>query len=345
MRHNTIMKSAGLSRPFIPMAPDRAAALLKARYGKDARLQRLTTEKDDTFLVVCGDDGRYVAKISNPDEQAGDVSLEVDAIEHVAAADPALPVPRVVPALDGARWFDHVDDHGQARKVRLLTFVHGALMESVSLSPLQREKSGSVAARMRLALKGFSHPFESRELPWDVKQLPRLAYLVDQVEAPHRHDVKTCIDRYLAIEGELSRCRRQVLHNDFTGSNVLVDAAHPDFVTGVIDFGDVVKTYVVADVAVALLSQLPPSGSDGMLDDARDMLRGYLAVAELTQTELRLLPHMIAARLCTRILIATWRARQFPENAPYILRNMGGAWARLNYFVSRSTKQLERSFL
>lgn len=345
MRHDPIMKSAGLSRPFIPMPPEEAAALLEARYGKRARLQRLITEKDDTFLVERKDGARYVAKISNPDETAGEISLEVDAIEHVAAKDPALPVPRVVRALDGGRWFEHEDDHGQFRKVRLLTYVPGLLMDNFPLSRVQRERSGMVAARMRLALADFTHPFENRQLPWDVKQLPKLAYLLDHVEASRRADVQTCIDRFLDIEGELSTCRRQVLHNDFTGSNVLVDETHPGFVTGVIDFGDVVKTYVAADLAVALLSHVPPSGNDDMLDGARDLLKGYLAVASLTETELRLLPHLVAARLCTRILITSWRSRQFPENAPYILRNMGGAWVRLNYFVSRPVHQLDESFL
>lgn len=327
------------------MAPESVADLLKLRYGKKTRLRRLTTEKDDTFFAECSDGGRFVAKISNPDEKAGEISLEVDAIDHVSTVDPTLPVPRVVATLDGKRWFQHEDEHGQARKVRLLTFVQGTLMEKISLSIPQREISGKIAGRMRLSLKDFEHPFENRELPWDIKQLPKLAYLLDYVEKSRQEDVRTCIDRYINIEGELLTCRRQVLHNDFTSSNVLVDASHPDFVTGVIDFGDVVNTYVVADLAVALLSQLPPSGEDDMLNGARDLLRGYLAVADLTDLELRLLPHLIAARLCTRILITTWRAQQFPENAGYIRRNMDGAWVRLNYFLSRSMEQLDQSFL
>lgn len=345
MRHDMIMKSAGLSSSFMSMPIKQAQALLRARYGIQGQLQRFVTEKDDTFFVACEDGQRFVAKLSNPDEEAEGISLEVDAMDHIATSDPELPVPRVVRTLDGARWFEHRDDYGQARKVRLLTFISGTLMENVSLSSAERELAGNAAARLRLALEDFAHPCEDRELPWDIKHLPRLACLIDHVEGSQRKAVRTCIERFLDLERELSTCRSQVLHNDFTSSNVLVAPGQPNFVAGVIDFGDIVKTYVVADLAVALLSQLPPSGNDDMLDSARDLLRGYRAAADLTDTELRLLPHLIAARLCTRILIATWRAKQFPGNAQYILRNMSGAWARLDYFLSRSTGQLDQSFL
>lgn len=327
------------------MTEAEARPLIAERYGIDAGLRRLATEKDDTFLVTCAASGkRYVAKLSNPDEDAGEISLELDALAHIARADPALRVPRVVQALDGAAWFDHLDRHGQARKVRLLTYLSGSVMGEVRTDRRERELAGGAAARLRLALEGFTHPCGDRMLPWDIKHLPKLAYLLDHVDEHRRPAVRACIDRFLEIEGELSTCRQQILHNDFTISNVLVDRGDPDFVTGVIDFGDIVRTHVAADVAVALLSQLPPSGGDDMLDDARDLLRGYRSVAELTETELRLLPHLVAARLCTRILITTWRARQFPDNAPYILRNMDGGWARLDYFLSRSAGQLDRSF-
>lgn len=327
------------------MPAEQAQALLGARYGIEGQLKRLATEKDDTFLVTCGDGQRYVAKLSNPDEDAGEISLEVDAIEHIATSDPDLPVPRVIRTLDGAQWFEHPDVHGQVRKVRLLSYMSGSLMQNFSLGSDQLEMVGKTAAKLRLALADFAHPCADRVQPWDIKQLPKISHLLDAVEAPEKEAVRTCIDRFLGIEGELAACRQQVLHNDFTTSNVLVDPAQPDLIAGIIDFGDVVRTYIVADLAVALLSQLPPSGNADMLDDARDFLRGYLAVADLTETELRLLPHLIAARLCTRILITTWRAKQFPDNAPYILRNQSGAFSRLNYFLSRSVEQVDRLFL
>ncbi|HET9069517.1 MAG TPA: phosphotransferase, partial [Amaricoccus sp.] len=197
----------------------------------------------------------------------------------------------------------------------------------------------------RLALEGFAHPHDGREIAWDVRHLGRLAPLAAGVEDPlRRSQVEEGIERFRAIEGELALCRAQVLHNDFSRSNIVADRATAGFVTGVIDFGDVVRTHVVVDVSTAVLNQLKPVGTDDMFDRARDLLAGYLAVADLDPTELRLLPHLVMARIIARALITTWRAAQFPANAPYIMRNTAQGWSQLGYFLKRSPEEVEATF-
>lgn len=82
-----------------------------------------------------------------------------------------------------------------------------------------------------------------------------------------------------------------------------------------------------------------------MFDAGRDLLRGYLSIADLTQDELLLLPHMIMARVVARALITTWRAEQFPDNATYILRNTHQGWSQLDHFLSRSAEEVSETFL
>ena len=59
-------------------------------------------------------------------------------------------------------------------------------------------------------------------------------------------------------------------------------------------------------------------------------------LADLTETEMRVLPHMVMARVIARALITTWRAEQFPDNEPYIMRNTHQGWAQLDWFLARS---------
>ena len=103
--------------------------------------------------------------------------------------------------------------------------------------------------------------------------------------------------------------RTQVLHNDFSLSNLVVDRREPAFVTGVIDFGDAVRTAVAVDVSTALLNQLPRDAAERPPDDllaaGRDVLRGYLRFADLTEPELALIPHLVMARVVARALITT----------------------------------------
>ena len=43
---------------------------------------------------------------------------------------------------------------------------------------------------------------------------------------------------------------------DFSPFNVLVDPDKPDYVTGIIDFGDVVRTSVIFDISVTMANLL-----------------------------------------------------------------------------------------
>ena len=226
-----------------------------------------------------------------------------------------------------------------------MNYLDGTPLDRLESTAEERAKVGAILARLRLAMAAFAHPHDGREIAWDVKHLANLAYLVDGIADPAKRDLLALgLERFRALEPELRSCRMQVLHNDFSRSNIVTDRARPEFVTGVIDFGDVVRTYIAVDVSTALLNQLAPEGGDAMFDRGRDLLRGYLAVADLTETELRLLPHLVMARVIARALITSWRAAQFPDNEPYIMRNTHQGWAQLDHFLSRSTDAVSATF-
>ncbi|QRG07896.1 phosphotransferase [Xanthobacter dioxanivorans] len=340
-----LLMAGGLATAFRSIPPDAAGAVLARHFGVSGTLTRLDTEKDDTFLVD-GAHGRHIAKFSNPDENPREISLQAELLDYVAKTDPFLPVPRVVRTLAGAAFLSHVDGHGQVRLVRVLTYLDGTPLDRIEAIGEEREKVGAILARLRLAMAGFSHPHDSREIAWDVQHLPKLAFLLERIEdRDRRRQLERGLDRFRALQGRLAACRTQVLHNDFSRSNVVVDRGRAQFISGIIDFGDVVRTAIVIDLSTALLNQLSPVGSERMFDAGRDLLRGYLGVADLTQDELLLLPHMIMARVVARALITTWRAEQFPDNATYILRNTHQSWSQLDHFLSRSVDEISETFL
>jgi Ser/Thr protein kinase RdoA (MazF antagonist) len=128
----------------------------------------------------------------------------------------------------------------------------------------------------------------------------------------------------------------------------LGDSSLPDFVTGVIDFGDAVRTAVAIDVSTALVNQLPRDQAENPRDDlfyaARDIMRGYLRLAELTREELELIPHLTMARAVVRALITIRRAELFPHNVTYIMRNTEQGWAQLEWFLDREPGELSEIF-
>jgi hydroxylysine kinase len=225
-----------------------------------------------------------------------------------------------------------------------MTYLEGTPLDRTQTSRAEREKIGEVLARLRLATAGFAHPGDARVLAWDVRHVLGLATLVDGVDDPGRRQaLEAGLERLRSLWPQVEGLRTQVLHNDFSLPNLVVDHEDPAFVTGVIDFGDAVRTAIAVDVSTALLNQLPRDAverpPDDLLAAGRDVLRGYLRFAELTDRELALIPHLVMARVVARALITTERARLFPENAGYILRNTEPGWGQLAWFLARTVDQ------
>jgi len=285
-------------------------------------------------------------QIANAAEDPREISFQIDLLGRIATVNPGLPVPRVVPDRDGRLQFSYADSAGQTREVHLLTYLEGVPLSEVTADAREREKVGEVLGSLRLAMAGYAHAADSRQIAWDVKHLLKLAPLLGEIEDPaRRRMIEAGLGRFASISGRLAKCRTQVVHNDFSKSNIVVDKSDANFVTGVIDFGDAVRTAVVIDVSTALLNQLPAQGSADFFAYGCDLLRGYLRVSDLTEEELSLLPHLVMARVVARALLTIWRARLFPDNAAYIMRNTDQGWQQLAWFMARSMDLISNEFL
>ena len=341
-----ILASGGLDTPTEYVSVAEAQKLARASYGLNGAFTRFATEKDDTFRILTQDGKGYVLKIANPAENELEIDLQIEALKHLEQKQPDLNVPRVLQDTSG-NWSVHYNSSdGSTRLVRLLTYMAGTPLDNTTASPSERIKIGHILGRLRLALADFNHPGEARKLAWDIQHLPELEPLLDDIENPgHKKLLSEGFYKFLAIVPNLQQLRRQVLHNDFSRSNLVVDHDNADFVTGIIDFGDVVQTAVAIDVSTAMLNQLPRTEEADPFAPCRDILRGYLEVADLTEQELVLLPCLVMGRIITRALLSLWRAQMFPQNAEYILRNTEQGWWQLKWFLSRSHNELTEMLL
>ena len=338
---NPAAEPGGLAGAYVAMAQEHALRLLQDHYGMSGALKRFDTEKDDTFRVTTGDGQKFVLKVANPDEPFGEIDFQNGILRHVETRDPTVPVPRIINSVAGPDIFQITDVDGSLRYVRLLTFLDGTPLDETRSDAHKRVQIGKMLARLRYATEGFSHVAEDRYYGWDVQHLLTLEHLLDEVDNPTQCSaLSQGLERFRLIEKRLRQCRKQVLHNDFSKSNIVVDHDDPAFVTGIIDFGDAVKTAIAVDVATALLNQLPETPNEDLFYRARDILQGYLSIAELTDEELALIPHLVMARIVTRALLTLWRVKLFPENERYIMRNTEQGWHQLDWFLARSPEQV-----
>jgi hydroxylysine kinase len=299
-----------------PVPIERAVALAWEHYGLDTRATRLTGERDENFKLTAADGAEYVFKIANGAEDPAVTELPTAALLHVAAADPAFPCPRVLRALDGGTQIRFADTTGIERTARMLTYLPGRLLNTAARSRRQRAACGRIGARLTRALRAFEHAAAHRAIIWDVRHAGHMRRLL--TELPHfayRTAVLELLSHMLPIiELQFPQLRHQIVHNDLNALNILVDPQEEARIRGVIDFGDITYTALIADVAVAAAELIPPDCTDPAAARAcvSDVARAYHEQEPLVPQELAILGVLVAARLLMNVVVHEWHVHHNP---------------------------------
>ncbi|TSD90503.1 phosphotransferase [Mycobacterium sp. KBS0706] len=310
------------------LSPEDAERLVRARWGIAGRAEALSSERDQNFRIETASGRRVLLKIADPAEARQVTNFQTELLLHLERTDPQLPAPRILRTPEGAAEIEI--SAGAPLVARMLSFLDGTPLATVAArSPRQRRRIGERLGRLGTALAGFRHPADEHELIWDMAGAARLRDLLGEIEDADRRALAAAgLDRFdRVVAPALPGLRRQVIHADANPSNILVDPADPDTITGLIDFGDAVRTVLATDVAVAAAYHL--SDGDDPLGPAGELIAGYHDALPLQPQEIDLLCDLMATRLVMIVVIGAWRARRHPENRDYILRNNQTAWARL----------------
>ncbi len=83
--------------PKPSLAEDTVCELLLRDYGIVGTLHPLVSERDQNFLATTAD-AQYVLKIANAAKERHFLELQNATLKHCARVDPALGVPKLIPA-------------------------------------------------------------------------------------------------------------------------------------------------------------------------------------------------------------------------------------------------------
>ncbi|BCI52286.1 homoserine kinase [Mycolicibacterium litorale] len=317
--------------------PDGEAQRIALEYfAIPGEVHRLAGEKDEIFRIRSTDTGQdYFLKIAHEGETEDAYGLVTRAMLHVAGVAPAIPVPRIVPAVDGSVELAVPTEAGARRWTRMTTFLPGILLKTVEVTPDLRRRVGGSLAHLARALRSFDHPFAERRVGWDIARANDVRPMLDDLPAIEDRDLLLRLFDHHAevVAPRLRQLRRQPVHNDLNTDNVLVDPQTRE-VLGLLDFDDLTVSQLVNDVATAAAGHVGV-GADP-LAPALDLVRGYHRVTPLEDEELSLLPRLIAIRLAMYLVIGNWRAERFPDNRAYILRKGALASAQLRRLAAIS---------
>lgn len=290
-----------------------AERIARDLFGIDAEARELVAELDQNFRLS-GKDGRdWVLKVSHGAEDPGVLDFQHRVMERLARS--GLPVPAPRPALDGNEIVE-VSCNGTRHWARILTFLPGTFLADEPVhTPRLLRSLGALLGRFDRALAGFTHPSMHRDHFWDIRRAPECRRHAAEIEdAEMRAQVEAIFDAFDdRVAPSIGGLPQSVVHNDANDHNVLVGDA-PDggrHVCGLIDFGDMVTSATVAELAIA--SAYAMLNKDDPIDAAAAVTAGYHSAYPLRGDELRLLYDLVLTRLAMSVTTSAHRRRTHPE--------------------------------
>jgi 4-aminobutyrate aminotransferase-like enzyme/Ser/Thr protein kinase RdoA (MazF antagonist) len=243
-----------------------AERLAREVYGVAGPVRELGSQQDRNFLVASAG-GPRVVKVANRGWGRSAIEAQNAALLHLAAADHDFDAPVPVAGLDGALLHEVIDGD-DALPLRLLTYVEGSpLSDARHLSPAVVSDLGRLAGQVSVALAAFDHPGLDRAVQWDLRRADEVvAMLLASISDPQRRALVADVAARAAerLAHVSARLRVQAIHGDVTDDNVVGDRDEAGRVRprGVIDFGDLCRSWVVGDLAVTCSSILRHNGGD-----------------------------------------------------------------------------------
>ncbi|MBW2440067.1 MAG: aminotransferase class III-fold pyridoxal phosphate-dependent enzyme [Deltaproteobacteria bacterium] len=307
-------------------------------FGLEASSRQLPSERDQNFHLTASDGKAYVLKLANSTEGREVLDFQNQAMVHIAGkrnlfAGNAAVVPDLVPTTRDEQIATVKCSEGTSHFVRLLTYLPGKPLALVKPHDVDLLASlGRFFGTIDQALQDFDHSATHRDFHWDLQNAGQIITGYQQyMHIPEdRRLVKALLKRFQAnTEPQMADLRSGVIHNDANDYNVLVEphGNRGNTVTGVIDFGDMVYTRIVCEVAIACAYAM--LGKADPLTVAGNVIGGYHQSFPLTEQELMVLFDLICMRLCMSVCHAANQSRQEPDNA-YLRISEQPAWGLLH---------------
>ncbi|MGE0441409.1 MAG: aminotransferase class III-fold pyridoxal phosphate-dependent enzyme [Gemmatimonadales bacterium] len=323
------MTTLPLSYEVPAVDPALLAVFVAERYGLTGRFVELPGERDRNFRLIAAS-GAYVVKVAGATEQRAVLELQDAALARLEERAPSLDLPRVVPARNGERITEFAIG-GQPHLVRILTWVPGVPLATVEpRTRLQFRTLGSALARLHAGLGGFDHPAANRTLKWDLGQAGWVEGHWDRLPTVARRQLAARMFRPFRDEvlPRWTELPQSVIYGDANDYNVLVaePPGEPRPVVSLIDFGDMVRSATVADLAIAIsyaaLDQPDP------LAVAAIVVEGYAEHRTLTDAELAALFPSVCARLVVSAVNAAVQRAESGDNE-YLFVSEAPVWRLL----------------
>ncbi|WP_316817121.1 aminotransferase class III-fold pyridoxal phosphate-dependent enzyme [Pedobacter nyackensis] len=291
-------------------------------------IEKIHGYEDQNFLLQDVSGGKFIAKLTTEPVNVSFLEAQLKIMEHLRSRDNEIKIQEILPNVKG-KDLTVINAEDKTSYLRVLSFLEGTFIGDLTEFPDSIfESLGTLLATMDRHLTGFSHPAAYRFTEWDLAQVMNCKEYLHHIKD---HEKRTMVD-YFLLQYEMEvlplryLLRKAVIHNDANDYNVLVKNAT---VSGIIDFGDMVESELINNVAIACTYSM--FKSDSPLDRAVVLITSYHKTYPLTETELSVLYYLIAARLCMSVITSA-RLRSESDNEHHFVSE-NDAWKLLYQWI------------
>lgn len=290
--------------------------LVKEHYGLNVTVIALNGYDELNFLLSNEKNEKYILKVSNESHPFPFLEAQVNIIKHLTKSAISDCFQHFSINKEGEELTKIVSD-SQTYYIRILNFLEGTFWvdEKVKTNELHHNL-GAFLGNMDHALKDFSHPAMHRNYTWDIS---RASEATDNLKHILDHERRRIAGYFLLqfdteVAPQIHRLRHAYIHNDANDYNVLVQGNR---VSGLIDFGDMVYTSLINNLAIACTYAM--LDEEDPLAIAVSIIEGYHKSYALTEQELDVLYYLIAARLCISVTQSAYNASLDSDNEHHFI--------------------------
>ncbi|MCX2932947.1 aminotransferase [Mycobacterium sp. CVI_P3] len=304
--------------PVPAVTPARAREIAETHFGVDAQVTALGSQQDANFLLSNAEGAPIgVLKIANPAFSRVELEAQDAAAAYLCQTEPTVRAATNVGFAGAAPIAEVQGEDGTTLYARIIAYLAGGAMSGERyITPSRVAALGTLAGRTARALAGFEHPGVDRVLQWDLRHAQRTV----EVLAGHVTD----IGRRAAVESAAAAAWRtvadlsedlpiQVIHGDLTDDNVVCSSAetgrNPD---GIIDLGDLTRSWTVGELAIAVSSLLRHEGGEPAA--TLPAIAAFHAVRPLSPAEIEALWPLVVLRASVLVVSGLHQASIDADN-------------------------------
>lgn len=304
--------------------------LISRYYGLDVQVQELPGYEEANFRLEDKAGRRYGCKVSDAGMAWSFLDAQVKIMEHLAQHPVGVKFQQCVRNREGHALTMLTTEAGPCY-LRLLTWLEGAPYHTADMDARELyTATGQLLGAMDKALENFSHPAMHRYCSWDLAHAADFRDRLVNIPDPEKRRLAGYF--LLQFDTEVApqwhTLRKAYIHNDANDGNLLVTG---NTISGLVDFGDMVHTALIANVAIACTY---------LMLNAADPLQAAVAVVEayhreypLTVEETDLIYYLIASRLCISVITSASQTAAGSNNpAHYVTES--DAWRLLFRLVT-----------